>query len=218
MDIKPIETQYNGYRFRSRLEARWAVLFEHLHITYIYETEGFVLPSGTCYLPDFYLPDEDMYVEVKPNRTGASDELGKCVQFVNESARTLLLLGEIPSPKSNDEIPWWAYVLHYNSLERAVNASPVGIAPWGFIREWAVSKHPHNAHSEGSPDFYEKLPNWLNGCANNTLEWSCACSRPDIKKYIIDCNPYHFDEEDNQQVMSAFKAAKSARFEHGEKG
>lgn len=24
MDIKPIETLYNGYRFRSRLEARWA--------------------------------------------------------------------------------------------------------------------------------------------------------------------------------------------------
>jgi len=24
-DIKPIETIYNGYKFRSRLEARWAV-------------------------------------------------------------------------------------------------------------------------------------------------------------------------------------------------
>lgn len=28
MTIKPIETVYNGYRFRSRLEARWA-RFEH---------------------------------------------------------------------------------------------------------------------------------------------------------------------------------------------
>ena len=26
--IKPIETKYNGYRFRSRLEARWAVFFD----------------------------------------------------------------------------------------------------------------------------------------------------------------------------------------------
>lgn len=25
--IKPIETIYNGYHFRSRLEARWAVFF-----------------------------------------------------------------------------------------------------------------------------------------------------------------------------------------------
>ncbi len=26
--IKPIETYYDGYRFRSRLEARWAVFFK----------------------------------------------------------------------------------------------------------------------------------------------------------------------------------------------
>lgn len=32
MDIKPIETHYNGYRFRSRLEARWAVFFDALGI------------------------------------------------------------------------------------------------------------------------------------------------------------------------------------------
>ena len=32
--IKPIETVYNGYRFRSRLEARWAVFFDALGITY----------------------------------------------------------------------------------------------------------------------------------------------------------------------------------------
>ena len=28
MEIKAIETEYNGYKFRSRLEARWA-RFEH---------------------------------------------------------------------------------------------------------------------------------------------------------------------------------------------
>ena len=31
-NIKPIETIYNGYRFRSRLEARWAVLFDALGV------------------------------------------------------------------------------------------------------------------------------------------------------------------------------------------
>jgi hypothetical protein len=39
MDIKPIETRYNGYRFRSRLEARWAVFFDTLGIEYQYELE-----------------------------------------------------------------------------------------------------------------------------------------------------------------------------------
>lgn len=51
--IKPIETIYNGYRFRSRLEARWAVFFDALGVDYEYEPEGFNLPNGGRYLPDF---------------------------------------------------------------------------------------------------------------------------------------------------------------------
>ena len=41
--IRAIETRYNGYRFRSRLEARWAVFFDTLGIRYEYEPEGFDL-------------------------------------------------------------------------------------------------------------------------------------------------------------------------------
>lgn len=52
-EIKAIETIYNGYRFRSRLEARWAVFFDALGVKYEYEPEGFELPSGKRYLPDF---------------------------------------------------------------------------------------------------------------------------------------------------------------------
>lgn len=55
MNIKSIETEYNGYRFRSRLEARWAVFFDALHVPYEYEPEGFDLGDGTYYLPDFRL-------------------------------------------------------------------------------------------------------------------------------------------------------------------
>lgn len=63
--MQPIETIYDGYRFRSRLEARWAVFFKYSGIRYIYETEGFRLSDGTTYLPDFYLPDYNAYVEIK---------------------------------------------------------------------------------------------------------------------------------------------------------
>lgn len=73
--IKPIETVYNGYRFRSRLEARWAVLFDALGIKYEYEPEGYEFPNGKKYLPDFVLhggeercPDP-LYVEVKGQMT-----------------------------------------------------------------------------------------------------------------------------------------------------
>ena len=65
MDIKPIETCYNGYRFRSRLEARWAVFMDALGIKYEYEPEGYELPSG-WYLPDFWLPEWKTWLEVKP--------------------------------------------------------------------------------------------------------------------------------------------------------
>jgi hypothetical protein len=63
--MKAIETRYKGYRFRSRLEARWAVYFDALGVKWTYEYEGFELPNGTRYLPDFYLPDFDEYVEIK---------------------------------------------------------------------------------------------------------------------------------------------------------
>lgn len=64
--MKAIETSYKDYRFRSRLEARWAVFFEAVGLDYEYELEGFVLPDGTYYLPDFYLPTVDRWVEIKP--------------------------------------------------------------------------------------------------------------------------------------------------------
>lgn len=64
-EIKAIETIYNGYRFRSRLEARWAVFFDALGIEYLYEAEGYQLSDGTLYLPDFYLPESDSFFEVK---------------------------------------------------------------------------------------------------------------------------------------------------------
>ena len=65
-ELKPIETCYDGYKFRSRLEARWAVFFHEAGIEYQYEPEGFSLPDGSWYLPDFYLPWFGMYIEIKP--------------------------------------------------------------------------------------------------------------------------------------------------------
>ncbi len=53
--IKAIETRYKNCRFRSRLEARWAVAFDVLQMPWSYEKEGFTLPSGS-YLPDFWVP------------------------------------------------------------------------------------------------------------------------------------------------------------------
>lgn len=63
---RAIETVYKGYRFRSRLEARWAVFFDALGVRWEYEKEGYELGAAGRYLPDFWLPDLECWVEIKP--------------------------------------------------------------------------------------------------------------------------------------------------------
>lgn len=62
--MKAIETTWQGYRFRSRTEARWAVALSVAGIRFEYEAQGFDLPSG-WYLPDFWLPERNTWLEVK---------------------------------------------------------------------------------------------------------------------------------------------------------
>ncbi len=70
--IRAIETRYKQHRFRSRLEARWAVFFDALGIEWEYEAEGYDLGAAGWYLPDFWLPGAGFHAEVKP--LGAIDE------------------------------------------------------------------------------------------------------------------------------------------------
>ena len=67
--IKAIDTSYKGFLFRSRLEARWAVFFDALGLDWEYEPEGFELPDGTRYLPDFCVQTPQgnpIWYEIKP--------------------------------------------------------------------------------------------------------------------------------------------------------
>ena len=73
--IKAIQTAYKGYRFRSRLEARWAVFFDTLGLRWEYEIEGFELGSAGRYLPDFKVHGERgfVWVEIKPFEAAGYD-------------------------------------------------------------------------------------------------------------------------------------------------
>lgn len=51
--VQAIETEYAGRRFRSRLEARWAVFLDHLDLKWLYEPQGYLLGNGERYLPDY---------------------------------------------------------------------------------------------------------------------------------------------------------------------
>lgn len=65
MTIKAIETKYGGYRFRSRKEARFAVMFDALGWHWEFEPEGFRLGDDIYYLPDFFIHDLALWIEVK---------------------------------------------------------------------------------------------------------------------------------------------------------
>lgn len=95
-EIKAIETEYNGILFRSRLEARWAVFFDAAGVKYEYEPYSFML-GGIGYVPDFYLPDYELYVEVKPFRKGAFTEIAKTFGLIgSEKIKSLLILSAFP--------------------------------------------------------------------------------------------------------------------------
>lgn len=92
--IGAIETHWMGYRFRSRLEARWAVYFDHVGIEFEYEPQGYHLGRLGPYLPDFWLPQVKLWAEVKPVAFTRL-EFRKCRRlFVVTGNEVLILVGQ----------------------------------------------------------------------------------------------------------------------------
>ena len=93
----PLRTEYNDFVFRSRLEARWAVFMDSLGVPYEYEPAGYVI-DGICYQPDFWLHDQDCFMEIKgPPPT--VEEKRKAQALANGSEkRVALFWGQIEVP------------------------------------------------------------------------------------------------------------------------
>lgn len=108
--IKPIQTKYNGYLFRSKLEAHWAKFLDELGVNYLYEPQGYDL-DGSNYLPDLLIPEgmefidknlvfDKLWVEVKPPTDLSYVEKKKIVQFVTQTENDLLVISGYPGIKS----------------------------------------------------------------------------------------------------------------------
>lgn len=71
--MKAIPTTYNGVKYRSRTEARWAKFLELIGAEAQYEVEGFDL-DGEWYIPDFFLSLSRVWLEVKPYAANTREE------------------------------------------------------------------------------------------------------------------------------------------------
>lgn len=68
-----IETVCLGVKFRSMLEARWAIFFQQMGISWEYEPEKIQLATKVA-IPDFFLPSVGVWFEVKPLQGGGRRE------------------------------------------------------------------------------------------------------------------------------------------------
>lgn len=193
--MKPIETYYKGYRFRSRLEARWAVFFDAAGFKYRYETEGFVLSDGTYYIPDFWLPEQRLWVEVK----GDLDE---------ESKRKIELFSE--------QLDW-----KDSKLWVLRDVPDVSTYRWRFDLEedafWVYAKDAADG---------PYLPCVCPACGKLGVEFDgrgwriCGVHSREPMYYPEAANKSSGDKGysfDAPILMAAYRKARQARFEHGEK-
>ena len=187
--IKAKETYYNGYRFRSRSEARWAVFFDHAKIKYFYEPEGFTVKGTKGYLPDFYLPESKEFFEVK----GVLDDedLQKIESFMEET--------NLPVAVGYSDMTFQApgkyqhYCLEDKDFSYLCYCSVCG-KPFflGYGGAWDCT-------ACGSWDKYHIYE----VCGENPFSQAVG---------------YACMQEDNDFILAAFTKARQARFEHGEKG
>lgn len=95
--MKARQTIYRGIIFRSMLEARWAVLFDLIGIRFEYEPKQFKTPHG-FYLPDFYLPELGVWIEIKPDaESGPTEsEMQKAAAVAKAECKPCILICGFP--------------------------------------------------------------------------------------------------------------------------
>lgn len=210
--IPAIETRYAGCRFRSRLEARWAVFFDHLGIGWQYEHQGYhcsyrlTLDDGTFpYLPDFWFPDLGLHGEVKGTLTHpeltrllnaaaslSSNDGGGCR---DAGGHDLIVFGNIPV-KDGYRVPTRLH-MHKGDL----NATGWAGEPDGCTCGSIIA-----ADYGGDPGIYDGT--YHGNSPERIAQWLTRGSWAD--QWTTPAEYNHF--------APAFDAARSARFEHGQHG
>jgi hypothetical protein len=190
--MKPIETRAYGYRFRSRLEARWAVFFQTLGLQWEYEPEGFDLSPFGHYLPDFLVRGfpgypEIMWVEVKPQKPEMSD-VNKLRKLCCESGK------------------YGVFAVGSDIFRKIIKETQEGEHdPWaGLCRPFVYLQVPHSTFSP------------LRNSKPVTAWWDTEEGIAFYKELDRLLDRYIHLQYHAAPLAAAAEAALSARFEHGE--
>lgn len=198
MTIKPIETRYDGHRFRSRLEARWAVFFDELGVSWDYEPQGFDLGELGFYLPDFWLEDHGCWFEVK----------GACPEYDSLEVRRLRALSNTsgsPAILAHGRIGDFAHVLFAYDLTDSSGGEFQGAGMWRHIDAQGLLTFGVDTSRRRvlfSDQYFQREIPWVVNESDREVS---------SHKQVWNVTPH-------KQVWNAYMAARGARFEHGENG
>ena len=189
--MNTVDTEYKGYLFRSRLEARWAIFFDACGVAWEYEPEAYDLGSGLCYVPTFLLHGVDgrcggdLFVDVK-ERMDALDAL-KIKEFVKQGM-----------PPDGE----------YGKSSTAVLV--VGRLPEGDCAQDITNDICNRAYSNGKP----WIPNEFNF---ETIDGDHFAAHPGINKKgqfeLFGDDSSYLCDQDDEATENAYRRARQARFE-----
>lgn len=217
-----IQTWYNGCYFRSRLEARWAVLFDRLSIRWEYEPQGYhlratpieereQLQAEACRRDPWCQKEGHSVSYCEPIPGEHDDDLGQY----------------LPDFWLPDAKMWWE-VKGNPHLGPADQKKPLRLATvTGFPCVRAVGDIPwyteHRFDGLVSRSFYSFhsifYPWWGRDFVAPYHCESCDHVQLDLQtvRQCPTCGSPRYSHG-TPMLMKAYKAARSARFEHGESG
>jgi hypothetical protein len=115
--MRSIPTHFCVTKYRSRLETKWARFFRTLSIAIEYEPGLYRLSRGS-YLPDFWLPRMQIFIEIKPR--GGSEEPSRYKQLALISQYPVLCIKGDPLPGN--------YLVRLYTPERRAHLYPTLLA------------------------------------------------------------------------------------------
>lgn len=166
MSIKPISTTYRGIRFASTLEADWAATFDWFGWEWQYEPEGILVEDNVRYRPDFYLPTQRVWAEVKGQHNQRIDKPSKLQaalsrdSFEWDADLVVILRAPRPGTRVNRESCWWEHALGGQDIvivlcpECGYHGFMDLAGTWSCRRHMRIRKEPNKFWTEPTGDLY----------------------------------------------------------------